>query len=326
MTLALGLLAAGTHERIVAAAMIRKAQGERQAEAAVAAALREWSTRAVAAMQVGDPPRTLPPGSATATRVDSGLYLVRAEARVPGSSGAVVRTAGALVRTLPSPASALPGAITAATRVTVEGGHIDGAPGDTTGTGVGGEGGGAPGVLAPDVEVRGAAAVTGAPPVKRALPPPPPDPDPLAPPLAEGIADLRPAERTVTPGPVSSAGECVPGPGNWGAAAPDHPCHGLLPMVFVDHDLTLAGGVASGILVVQGDLRIIDGAVLEGVVVVHGQLEISGGTIRGAVRARSVLLVDGAVIRDDLALSRALAAPALDRPFRPLARWWVPEF
>lgn len=320
MTLALGLLATGTHERIVAAAVVRKAQAERRAEAEAAAALRAWSTRAVADMTVGGPSRSLAPGSATATRLDSGLYLVRAEGRVPGPAGAVVRAVGVVVRTLPSPASALPGAITAATRVTVAGGRVDGAHR------AGGIGTPGPGVLAPMVDVASGAKITGAPPVKRALPPPPSDPDPLAPPLVAGIADLRPADPVVTPGPVSRAGKCVPGPDNWGAPGPDHPCHGLLPLVFADHNLTVAGGVGRGILVVWGDLRITDGAVLEGVVVVQGRLEISGGTIRGAVRAGSVLLVDGAVLRDDRALSRVLATPALDGPFRPLARWWVPEF
>jgi hypothetical protein len=329
MMLALGVLAVGTRERTVGSAVVRKARAERAAEAAVVAALRRWSTLAVAGLPVGGE-RGLPGAdgqAATVTRLDSGLYVLRGEGRVPGPGGDVVVAAGLLVRTLPSVAETVPGAITAIERAAIDGGEVSGVGDGTVGTttDTGGCTAPSPGVVAPAVTVAAAATVDGTPPVDRVAPPAPAAPDPLAPPLADRIADLRPG-RVARPRPSAAAGECVPGPANWGSPDPAHPCHGLLPMVYAAGDLTVLGGVGRGVLVVAGDLRLAGGVRFDGVVVVHGHLEISDAIVRGAVKARSVRLREGAVVRDGCAVATAAAAPALDGPFRPAGRWWIPAF
>jgi len=324
---ALGVLAVGTREATVAAAVVRKARAERLAESAAAEALRGWSTRAVADLPVGGDRRLATAGpdrTATVSRLDSGLYLVRGEGRVPAPAGPVVASAGVMVRTLPPITDALAGAVTATEQVTVSGGAVDGLGGEA---GVGCDGIGSPGIVAPVVTVASGADVAGAPAVERAVPPPPPLPDPLGPTLAEGIADVNVLGLTATPRPRAAADRCLPGRRNWGSTDPRHPCFNLLPVVFADAGLTVAGGVGRGVLVVDGDLTITGGAVFEGVVVVRGHLRIDEGSlIRGAVRARSVHLADGTVARGACALAAATAAPALDRAFRPPSRWWVPVF
>ncbi len=330
MVLALGVLAVGTREATVASAVLRKARAERAAEAAITAALREWSTRAVGGMAVGEERHaSREAGSTVTVRLDSGLFLLRGEGRVPGPHGDVVAAAGLLVRTPPSVAEAVPGAITATEWVSIDGGEVEGGgEEDGSGTGDGAACDGAsPGVVAPVVDVAPSARVAGSPPVDRAVPPAPPTPDPLAPAVASRIADVRPPGRVARPRPATTLGECAPGPGNWGSPDPGHPCHRLLPVVYADGDLTVLGGVGRGVLVVAGDLRLAEGARFDGLIVVHGHLEIAGGAeVRGAVRARLVRLRDGAVTRDGCAVEGIAAAPALDGPFRPAARWWVPVF
>ena len=333
MMLALGVLAVGTREATLAAAMVRKARAEREAEMAAVGVVRRWSTESVRDLPVGGERRETRDDTvsgAAIVRLDSALYLVRGEGRVPGPNGVVVATAGLIVRTLASPADVAPAAVTATGVVTVAGGAVEGWPDSSAAAGAWGVPCGAdsaPGIVAPVVTVEADAVVTGVPPIHRGVPPEPPAPDPFAPSLLGEIADTRLSGTTVSPGPTTIGSACVPDRRNWGSPDPTHPCHAALPLVFADGDLTVSGGVGRMTLVVDGDLRITDGAVLYGLIVVRGHLEISGAsTIRGAVRARSVEVTDGAVMRDGCAVRSAVTASALDRAFRPPSRWWIPLF
>lgn len=315
-----GMLAVGTREQWVAAALARRTQAERRAEAAAVQAVRRWSTRSVADMALGEMRTlTVAPGTGVSVeRADSALFLVRAEARVAGPTGETGVVTGLLVRVLHPLRLAVtfPGALTADTVALAPGGVVDGmatcgAPG--------------PGVLGPDVSVDPAAVVSGDPAVSLTTPPGAPTPDPFAPELAAGLADLVHASPTAAPRPAETTGACLADASNWGSPDPGHPCHDLRPVILAA-DLTVDGGVGFGVLIVDGDLRVTGGARLDGLVVVRGALRLDAGTtLRGAVRARSAEIA-GTIIRDGCALADVLSAPALDRPFRTPDRWWIPLF
>lgn len=333
----LGLMATATRETTVATAVERQLRARARAEAGALHAIGRWSTRTRSEYDL-DPSLDLPlpsaiPGAAvTVTRLDSTLYLLRAEAVDPLDASLPGRTtarAALLVRTLsPSAlAAAFPAAITATVSVDIDGGAVRGAgPCGGGGGGASTEGSG-PGVLAPDVVVGSTAAVDGEPPVARSPAPPPPAPDPFAAPLAGAIATAVPERSVITPAPSSVGGECLPETGNWGSVDPLHVCHALLPFIHHTGQLTAMGGEGRGILVVDGDAHLTGGIDFHGLIVVRGRLLLDGGaSVRGAIRARSVIARDADVERNDCVASAALQAPALDRAFRAPDRWWVPVF
>jgi Na+-transporting methylmalonyl-CoA/oxaloacetate decarboxylase gamma subunit len=318
--LGMGMLAVANGEQAVAGALSRKARAVRQAEAAALEAVRAWSTHSMSDMGVGER-RPLDTGdvdgAAWAERIDSALFLVRGEGSVPGPGEGATAAAGLLVRVLHprTLARGFPGAL-----------NVPG-PADITGTvlGSGGCGGAGPGVVSPTVRIEAGALVDGNPPVRYETPPPVPAPDPMAPPVANALADLRHTGFTAEPRPMAAGGACVPGDRNWGSTDPSHPCHALLPMV-VTSDLDLTGGVGRGVLVVAGDLFVTGETELEGIIVVLGHLTLDAGSaIRGTARAGSAR-IEGRVMRDDCAVAAALSAPSLDRGFRPAPRWWIPLF
>ena len=324
-----GILIVGTRESAVAGAVSRRAQAVRTAEAGVLAAVGTWSTRALSDLLVGES-RVLGTdarSTTTTVRIDTALFLVRSDGRVPGPNGPATAHAAVLVRTLPPGrlGRALPGALAAAGSVVVaDAGTIAGTDSVSGGVAVQCEEP-TPGVVAPVVSTAPGASVTGRPAIDPAGPPPPPVVDPFGS-LAPVLADLRYTAATATPRAAARSGACVIDSLSWGAPDPAHPCYDLLPMIAASH-LTVDGGYGRGVVVVDGDLRLIGGATLEGLVIVHGQLTLEGGsTIRGAARAASAVVMDGAVIRDGCAVRAALSAPSLDRAFRPPDRWWVPVF
>lgn len=323
MALATGVLAVATREAWLAGAVSRKARADRRAESAALEAVESWSTRAVTDLPVGGRRRVADGTGETMAieRVDSGLFLVRTAARVPGPDGVTTATAGLLVRVvLPGRLmETFPAALTADGPVTLAGGRVT-----STGGGVGTCDDAAPGVFAADVTL-GAAEVGGDPPVYREAPPTPTAPDPLGPGLVAAVATVRSPGQTAVPRPVTVDGQCVPDRRNWGSPDPGHPCHDLRPVVLAG-TLVIAGGVGRGVLVVEGDLRIEGDAEMEGLIVVRGHLELAGGTVRGAVRARSASVTGGVIERDGCAAARVASAPALDAAFRPPTRWWVPTF
>ncbi len=133
----------------------------------------------------------------------------------------------------------------------------------------------------------------------------------------------------VSPVATVAAGECVrSAPGNWGAPLdPDSPCADWLPLIFAPGDLRVLGGSGQGVLVVRGRLSLEDGARVYGPVFAAGGIEVQDDVeLWGAVRARSADW-SGRLHASPCAVLRALAdAPALARPFRAGARFWLPAF
>ncbi len=321
---ALGMLATGSGESMLAAAITRQATARAAAEAAALDAVDHWSTRAYSELALGD---SAPgPMGALATmviRLDSGLYLVRAVSAEPGHETlhpAAVARAALLVRTLQPAAMAteFTAAVTAIDYAEVQEGLVSGQ--DSCAPAV-------PGVHAPANTVQPGALVVGDPPIRSEAVAAALLPDPFGTTLAAALATVTPAAHTLTPLPLAGPDGCIPADQNWGALDPDHPCHDLRPFVHVTDPLTMIGGEGRGVLVVEGDAHLLDGAHYSGLVVVRGRLTIDEGSrVDGAVRAREVLVRDGTVRRDGCALTEALAAPALDQAFRPPHRWWVPSF
>ncbi|MFW6201264.1 MAG: hypothetical protein ACOC8B_01685, partial [Gemmatimonadota bacterium] len=96
-------------------------------------------------------------------------------------------------------------------------------------------------------------------------------------------------------------------------------------------DLVLTSGTGAGVLVVLGDLTVRSGARFHGAVYVLGRLVIeSDAVVYGAARVASrehASEIDGAIEYAPCALDQAFrASDALNRPFRPSGRWWVPLF
>ncbi|MFW6331265.1 MAG: polymer-forming cytoskeletal protein [Gemmatimonadota bacterium] len=321
--LGLGVMSLGLRETAVAGAAARRVQASRRAEAAALDVVDSWSTRVYATIPVGSR-RDAGAGGARIeiARLDSTLYLVRAiwtDSSAPAPYRASGR-AGLLVRTLDPArlARAFPAAVAAERRVELEEATVALSSSCPSAS---------PGLLAPVVAPDAATTITGSPAIALAEPPGPPAPDPFATSRVDDLATARPDRPVVTPEPSVSERRCAPGPGNWGTDDAAHPCHDLLPLIHSPSPLTVDGGIGRGVLVVHGDLRITNGARFEGLVVVRGTLIIEDGSrVEGAVRARSVRIRRGTVVRNRCALLHALAAPALDRAFRPPARWWVPTF
>lgn len=322
---ALGMVAVGTREGMIAGATVRRAQARVLAEAGARSVFHGWSTRTFTDLELGEQRAlvTYSQVDATVQRVDSTLFLIRTEARVPpGSAMGAVARAGLLARVF-DPARtgrSFPAAATVAGPAELYEGVVDGRD-------VCGSGRNVPGLVAGAVVVGADAAVDGSPPVLLEAAPAPPAPDPLDASIAEVIATITTARETISPRPLARDGVCGEDHRNWGAIGPEHPCHALLPMVFAPHDLTISGGTARGVVVVDGDLHVEGGARLHGLVVVRGALTLeSGSSIQGAARVGTLILHAGSIRSDPCTVDAALSAPALDAAYRPAGRWWVPVF
>lgn len=322
---ALGMVAVGFTEIQLAGAVTRHTEARLEAESLARTLFRDWSTRPLADLEPGrDHALTEAPGSAAAVeRVDTTLYLIRTEVRVPpGVPGGASGRASLLVSVFDPrrTAAAFPAAATVDGTASVAAGRLDGH--DACG-----DGRDRPGLVARSLEAGPTAVIDGSPPLRLEPAPPPAAPDPLAPPLIAAIATLQPRMSTATPRPLARDGVCLEDPRNWGATAAAHPCHSLLPLVFADHDLTLSGGEARAVLVVHGDLRVTADSRFDGIVLVRDTLTVEAeALIRGAVRAGTLVLNGGAIRADPCAVDDASSAPALDAGYRPSDRWWIPAF
>jgi hypothetical protein len=141
-----------------------------------------------------------------------------------------------------------------------------------------------------------------------------------------------PAVGPLTPGPAALGSACnASARDNWGEPrrqAPGAPCENYFPVIYVDGDLTLAGGRGQGILLVRGDLDITGGAEFTGLVVTTGRLRMAdGGFLVGAVLALnggsdpSTLGSGSAVRLSTCALVAAGLSAAPARAFRD--RFWL---
>ncbi len=319
--LAASVLALGAREAIIASSAERLVLAQRRAEEAVRQAVAGWSTRDFAGMAPGE---RIPLGTAdtaselTVQRLDGGLYLVRAAARI-GPTGHVARgRAAVLVRALDPAelAAAFPAAVTVTEAATLERGGID----VLTGCGAAP----AAGIIGPIVAWDPGVTVGGDPPVAGG-PPGIPVASPLAPPLLGALPHLDAGPGEVAPAPVATGDACVLTPDNWGAFSPGSPCHGLLPLVAGRGPLVIRSGEGRGVLLVDGDLLLGGSFRFAGLLAVDGTLELEEGVeIRGAVRARRFTLAGGHVAFDPCERGAAAAAPAFDGPFRLPGRLWIP--
>lgn len=319
--LGLGALALGAREAAIAGALQLRHTAHWRTRHAALAALDQWSTRDHADLAIGQA-RTLPGADSAVVevvRIDTALYLVRAEGTAMAGPVPATASAGLLVRTLdPGRAAAhFPGALTADASVTLDGGRVDASDACER----------APAVVAPLLDGEPGAVLISGSHTYQAIPGPLPAPYPFTPAAADLLDALSGGPGTLSPTPLVHGGRCVPGPDNWGSPDARHPCHGLLPVVLVRGPVTLDGGVARAILIVDGDLTLTGRAVTAGIIVATGRVVIQEGVrVLGPVRARDIVLGGGEVTRSACDLPVVLAAPALDRPFRPPGRWWVPVF
>ena len=143
-----------------------------------------------------------------------------------------------------------------------------------------------PGLLISDssrMSLAGGGVVDGEPPVLHEVPI---DPDSLSSLVTKYDQLAAEAELKYTDGAVSAVAPAIDAEGecdrlstsNWGAPTdPAHPCRDYLPIVHASGNLTLQGpGVGQGVLLVDGDLLIVDGMEFYGVVIVRGGLGVHG--------------------------------------------------
>jgi len=339
---ALELAVAGLHftalqQLRAARANSRGLQLRLSAQSAVAAALASWphtqalAVRAAGTLSIPGAAGSAPQGiafGALAERLDSTLFLVRAEARSP--LGERARAGYLLV--LNDPVLVVRAALETSREVALQsGGSLSvGGPGCDTA-------GGLPAALrlpaADQVAVSADALLSG--------------PVTAVPELAGAsldamlplpVADITAAARevggaTAHPQPVRNGPICDTGLAwNWGEPAPvddTDPCAAWFPVLTRAGDLTLDGGRGQGVLYVSGNLVLKGGTVFKGLVLVAGGLLVSGGaTIEGAVIAAGpVTIQDASIAGSHCALRAALqAVPALSGPFRPASRSWIPLY
>ena len=88
---------------------------------------------------------------------------------------------------------------------------------------------------------------------------------------------------SVTPSPAEAAGECAPGPANWGGGT--GACASHRPVIVAGGDLRIRGGEGQGILIVDGRLVIEGPFRYTGLIVATGELVTAGGpvSLTGAV-------------------------------------------
>lgn len=120
-------------------------------------------------------------------------------------------------------------------------------------------------------------------------------------------------------------------PTNWGdPAVLGSPCASYLPMIRVDGDVILSGGVGQGILLINGDLRIDGGFTFNGIVIVTGEVDVTAPLeIRGMLKAAGLRAGAGPVTQLKVHYSKCLISRDLEfsSPLTPLAsRAWKQLF
>lgn len=141
---------------------------------------------------------------------------------------------------------------------------------------------------------------------------------------------------TITPGPVVAGGACDRTvSSNWGDPTRGSSCADYFPVVHALGDVTISGGVAQGILLVEGDVVLSSGAEFTGVIVARDDVRLLGGGVHvyGAVLAEDLDVTDGVhpevasggvIERSTCAISRSAMGMAPLRRVRE--RSWAPIY
>lgn len=190
------------------------------------------------------------------------------------------------------------------------------------------------GITAPAVSIVGSASLTGAPPKA------------LRSASDSGLAAgdlvafnrLRERATLVLPGGSYTTGPATVGtscdlrqPTNWGApVGADTPCGDYLPLIRIDGDVTLSGGVGQGILLINGNLHVTSPFTFHGIVIVTGEVDITARTdVLGMFAAAELRSGTGPVTQLKVHYSKCIIANDLEfsAPLIPLAsRAWKQLF
>ncbi len=132
----------------------------------------------------------------------------------------------------------------------------------------------------------------------------------------------------------TAAGECIPGPSNWGN--PENPgaaCFDWYPIIHITGNAAIqSGGVGQGVLLADSDLDLRGNFVFYGIIIVQGNLgtqgsgnRVYGGVMAGNAELDSQEIVGGSVITNSTcAVRRAILNNSGLTRARPLAsRSWV---
>jgi hypothetical protein len=128
--------------------------------------------------------------------------------------------------------------------------------------------------------------------------------------------------------PATVGTSCDPrSPTNWGDPEnPGSPCGGYFPLIRVDGDLTLNGGVGQGILLVNGNLHVTSGFTFHGIVIVTGGADITAQTdVSGIFEAVELRSGAGPVTQLKVRYSKCIVSNVLEisSPVSPLpSRAW----
>ena len=115
---------------------------------------------------------------------------------------------------------------------------------------------------------------------------------------------------------------------NWGDPDdPSSPCGDYFPLVYAPGDITLSGGAAQGILLVNGNLTLSGGVRFYGIIIVQGTVNTNGGRVMGALMVNDEFgaptLISGTTLLDysRCAISRAVSGAS--QPSALAERSWV---
>ncbi|HEX7118713.1 MAG TPA: hypothetical protein VF212_08000 [Longimicrobiales bacterium] len=352
-TTSLGLLFISTQEVWIARSGERATRARWAAESAVQAALADWSTRRHRTLPTGTVVEVVPgsvgagdgaPGRVTIERLAGPLYLVAATVEdstgARAAAAALVRGIGVdeLWRSFPAAlaARAAP-VIDTEAEITADAATLPPPPWS--------------GALCPADAAASLASALGStdrPAFLRAgLDAPDPGGDGTAPepdedaPLSRvgplSLADLRAiadvtVDGAVRPAPRTLGDACdTSAAANWGAPLePDTPCGGRFPVIYAPDDLVMTGGSGQGLLIIDGDLVLAGDAQFFGAVHVSGTLILRDDAV---IRGAAVVAGDAATRLEDAARIEYRACPlwrtftaasALDQPFAPAGRTWIP--
>jgi len=137
---------------------------------------------------------------------------------------------------------------------------------------------------------------------------------------------------TYSTGPVTVGTSCDLQPStNWGdPVGLGAPCSGYLPVISVDGDVTINGGVGQGILLVSGDLRITAPFTFHGMMIVKGAADITAPTdVRGILAAAELRSGTGPVSQLKVQYSKCIISNDLEfsASLSPLSsRAWIQLF